>query len=69
MKKYDFVPLGAADGPVKTAILSGNSSRLYGLQKQAELVGHDRFAELKADHVAGGSGRSNLRYGYVAKPA
>jgi len=68
-KKYGFAPLGAADGPVKTAILSGNSSRLYGLQKQAELTGHDRFAALKNDYVANGPGRSNLRYGYVVQPA
>ncbi len=68
-KKYGYAPLGAADGPVKTAILSGNSSRLYGLQKQAELGRRDRFAALKADYVANGPARSNLRYGYVAKPA
>jgi predicted TIM-barrel fold metal-dependent hydrolase len=65
-KKYGFAPLGAADGPVKTAILSGNTARLYGLQKQAELTRHDRFAALTADYVANGPGRSNLRYGYVA---
>ena len=68
-KKYGFAPLGPADGPVKTAIFSGNSARLYGLQKQAELARHDRFAALKADYVANGPARSNLRYGYVAKPA
>ena len=68
-KKYGFKPLGAADGPVKTAIFSGNSARLYGLAKQAELTRTDRFAELKADYVANGPGRSNLRYGYVARPA
>ena len=27
-KKYGFKPLGAAGGPVKTAIFSGNSARL-----------------------------------------
>ena len=31
-------PLGAADGPVKTAVFSGNTARLYGLEKHAELV-------------------------------
>ena len=55
-KKYGFTPLGPADGPVKTAIFSGNSARLYGLQKQAELGRHDRFAALKADYVANGPG-------------
>jgi predicted TIM-barrel fold metal-dependent hydrolase len=68
-KKYGFAPLGPADGPVKTAILSGNSARLYGLQKQAELTRTDRFAALKADYLANGGARSNLRYGYVAPPA
>src|SRR5438067_1408538 len=60
-KKYGFAPLGPADGPVKTAIFSGNTARLYGLEKHAELVTHDRFAALKADYVANGPGRSNLR--------
>ena len=34
----------------------------------ADLVRHDRFAELKADYLASGGARSNLRYGYVARP-
>jgi predicted TIM-barrel fold metal-dependent hydrolase len=68
-KKYGFAPLGPADGPVKAAILGGNSAALYGLQKQADLTRHDRFAALKADYVANGPGRSNLRYGYVASSA
>ena len=33
-KKYGFTPLGPAEGPVKTAIFSGNNMRLYGLQKR-----------------------------------
>jgi len=68
-KKYGFKPLGPADGTIKTAIFSGNSARLYGLQRQAELGRHDRFAALKAEYEASGPGRSNLRYGYVARPA
>jgi predicted TIM-barrel fold metal-dependent hydrolase len=68
-KKHGFKPLGPADGPVKTAIFSGNSARLYGIEKHAELVRHDRFAALKAEYERAGPGRSNLRYGYVAKPA
>ena len=67
-KKHGFKPLGPADGPVKTAVFSGNSARLYGLEKHAELVNHDRFAALKADYQRNGPGRSNLRYGYVSKP-
>jgi uncharacterized protein len=66
-KKYGFKPLGPADGPVKTAIFSGNSSRLYGMAQHAELFGRDGFASLKAEYEAHGPGRSNLRYGYVSR--
>jgi hypothetical protein len=66
-KKHGFAPLGPADGPVKTAIFSGNTMRLYGLEQHASLVNHDRFASIKADYQANGPGRSNLRYGYVTK--
>ena len=68
-KKYGFKPLGPADGPVKTAVFSGNSARLYGLEQHAELVKRDRFAVMKAEYRRNGPGRSNLRYGYVSKPA
>ncbi|MBV9863667.1 MAG: amidohydrolase family protein [Alphaproteobacteria bacterium] len=68
-KKYGFKPLGPADGPTKTAIFSGNTARLYGLEQHAELTRHDRFAALKAEYDRNGPGRSNLRYGYVARPA
>ena len=66
-KKYGFAPLGPADGPVKTAIFSGNTARLYNFDKHAELaVPADRFAELKTRYLASGGARSNLRYGYVS---
>ena len=69
-KKYGFKPLGPADGPIKTAIFGANSARLYGLDPQhAELVNKDRFAAVKTEYLANGGGRSNLRYGYVARPA
>ena len=68
-KKYGFKPLGGADGPVKTAVFSGNTQRLYGLEKHAGLVNQDRFAAIKADYQANGPGPSNLRYGYVSKSA
>jgi hypothetical protein len=65
-KKYGFKPLGPADGPVKSAIFGGNSARLYNFpQQHAELAQPDRLAEMKADYLANGPGRSNLRYGYV----
>jgi hypothetical protein len=50
-------------------VFSGNSARLYGLEQHAELVRWDRFAVMKADYERNGPGRSNLRYGYVSKPA
>jgi uncharacterized protein len=52
---------------VKTAIFSGNTARLYGLEQHASLVNKDRFAAIKADYQKNGPGRSNLRYGYVTK--
>src|SRR5258707_7153566 len=64
-KKYGFQPLGPADGPVKTAVFAGNAARLYNFDKRAELAQPDRLAELKADYLKTGPGRSNLRYGWV----
>jgi uncharacterized protein len=67
-KKFGFKPMGPADGPVKQAIFSGNATRLYNYEKHADLA-KDRFAEIKADYLRDGGARSNLRYGYVRKPA
>jgi hypothetical protein len=39
--------------------------RLYNFDKRAELAKPDRFAQIKADYLKNGPGRSNLRYGYV----
>jgi uncharacterized protein len=64
-KKYGFMPLGPTDGPIKTAIFSRNSARLYNLDQHADLGKPDRFTLLKADYVKSGPGRSNLRYGWV----
>ncbi len=64
-KKFGFAPLGGADGPTKSAIFSGNSARLYSLEKHAEVTARDRFASLKVDYERNGPGRSNLRYGYA----
>jgi uncharacterized protein len=66
-KRYGFAPLGAADGPVKTAIFSGNSARIYKFEQHAALTPADRFAELKQQYEAAGPARSNLRYGYVQR--
>jgi hypothetical protein len=65
---HGFAALGAAEGPVKTAIFSGNAARLYAYEKRADLAS-DRLAMLKQDYERSGAGRSNLRYGYVRKPA
>ena len=67
-KKHSFTPLGPADGAVKTAVFSGNTARLYGLEQHAEIVRQDQFAALKDNYLRNGPGRSNLRYGYVSKP-
>jgi len=64
-KKYGFTPLGAADGPVKSAILGETNARLYKYERRAALA-IDRIAMLKAEYEAAGAARSNLRYGYVA---
>jgi len=73
-KKYGFAPLGAADGPVKSAIFGGNSARLYHFtpQQRAALEG-DKVAVAREQydlhaHLEGG-GRTNLRYGYMQAKA
>ena len=66
-KQYGYKPLGAADGPVKTAILGENVARLYAYKKTAELAKPDRLAAMKAEYERRGGQRSNLRYGYVVK--
>ena len=65
-KRYGFAPLGAADGPVKTAIFSGNTARIYKFEQHAALTPADRFAELKQQDEAAGPARSNMRYGVRA---
>ena len=70
-RKHGFAPLGAADGPVKSAIFGGNNARLYKVdipQAQAA-VASDRFASLKAEYLAAGPTPSNRRYGYVTREA
>ena len=64
---HGFAPLGAADGPVKRAILGENNARLYGFsrQKMAE-VPNDRLSVWKSLYDKHGDGRTNLSYGYVA---
>ena len=61
-KKHGFAPLGAADGPIKTAIFGENVARLYGYRRTAGL---DRFDRLKAEYDERGARPSNRRYGFV----
>jgi hypothetical protein len=68
-KKFSLKPLGPADGPVKTAIFSGNSARLYKYQAPATSKKLDRFAALKEEYIQQGPRPTNLRHGYVAKSA
>src|SRR5882762_721337 len=63
-KKHGFKPLGAADGPVKSAILGENNARLYKYEKRAALAS-DRISAMKIQYEKEGGTRSNLRYGYV----
>jgi hypothetical protein len=68
-KQYGYKPLGAADGPTKTAIFGGNNARLYRVTpKQQAEVTTDRIAQIKAIYEKHGADRSNLAYGYIAKP-
>jgi hypothetical protein len=67
-KKYGLAPMGAADGPVKTAILGGNNARLYGFSpKQQAAVITDKVAYYKEIYERNGPDRSNRAYGYVQK--
>ena len=66
-KKHGFAPLGAADGPVKAAILGGNSARLYRLPTAQAAWTSDQLALRKTEYEAAGPARSNLRYGYATR--
>jgi hypothetical protein len=71
LKKHGFKPLGAADGPVKTAIFGSTNAKLYNydISKRSDLgPNRDRFARMKEEYEKNGPARSNLRYGYVRGP-
>jgi hypothetical protein len=63
-RKYGWAPLGAADGAVKSAILGGNSARMYGLSSR-DWRG-DRLSKMKSAYIEAGPEPSNRRYGFVA---
>jgi predicted TIM-barrel fold metal-dependent hydrolase len=64
-RKYGFAELGPATGPVKQAILGGNSARMYKYDIRKAAWRDDRFASIKADYERRGREPSNLRYGLV----
>jgi predicted TIM-barrel fold metal-dependent hydrolase len=71
-RRHGFAPLGPADGLVKTAIFSGNAARLYGIDVRSAALGvirADRIAAIRAEYVSHGGLRSNVRYGWVHRPA
>ena len=56
-------------GGPKTAIFGGNNARLYRVTiKQQSEVLTDRIAQVKDIYERHGADRSNLAYGYIAKP-
>lgn len=66
-KKFGYAPLGAADGPVKSAIFGDNNARLYNVDKTAAITAYERdnYSVKKLAYLKNGEGPSNLRYGYV----
>ncbi len=66
-KQHGFPPLGPADGPVKRAIFGENSARLYRYDRRGADLRSDRIALARADYEREGPGRTNLRYGFVAR--
>jgi hypothetical protein len=68
-KQHGFAPLGPADGPVKNAILAENGLRIFGYKKHTELAKPDRLTRMKERYERTRPRRTNLRYGYIHKPA
>src|SRR6201986_5458479 len=66
-KKFGFAPLGAAEGPVKTAIFGDNNARLYGIRPKRAMLDQkgDRLTLMKAEYEKAGPEPSHMRYGYV----
>lgn len=70
-RAHGFRPLGAANGPVKNAIFGTTNARLYAfdISKRTDIGSRrDRFAVMKEEYERHGPARSNLRYGYAARP-
>ncbi len=64
--KHGFAALGAADGPVKRAILGENNARLYGVTlQQRSAMANDQLTADQRLYAAAGGARSNLAFGYM----
>jgi predicted TIM-barrel fold metal-dependent hydrolase len=68
-QKYGFPDLGDANSSLKQAIFGLNAAKLYGITPRTALaeVDADGLTAMKAEYLANGGQRSNLRYGYVAR--
>ena len=68
-RAHGFAPLGAADGPVKTAIFGGNNARIYNVDPAAArtATAGDHFSARRREYLAAGAEPSNRRYGFVAR--
>jgi predicted TIM-barrel fold metal-dependent hydrolase len=66
-KRFGFAALGPADGEIKNAIFGGNTARLYGHSRHAEMPLDDHLSRAKVAYLQSGGSRSNLRYGYIRK--
>jgi predicted TIM-barrel fold metal-dependent hydrolase len=67
-KQHGFSALGAADGPVKTAILGGNAVRLFKLGNLTAADAawrSDKLSRVRDEYVAAGRRPSNSFYGFV----
>jgi uncharacterized protein len=69
-QSHGYAALGEADGPVKGAILAGNSARLYGMPQMLAAGApwrSDALAKIKSEYVAAGAEPSNTFYGFIKR--
>lgn len=68
-RSHGFAPLGPAEGPVKSAILGGNSARHYGIEVESARAAFaaDRLSAVKAEYLAAGVERSDVAYGFIPR--
>ncbi len=67
---HGYAALGDGDGPVKSAILAGNSARLYRMPQMLAADApwrNDALARVKNEYVAAGAEPSNAFYGFVKR--